>query len=112
MDGKRKKELLAAYKNRHPEMGVIAFRCGTTNETFLTIAADITAKLNQVRFQLSAGCCSDKHLQELWTRHGEDAFESWVADRLEYEDPAEDHTEELETLLELCLIEAPQAKRF
>ena len=31
---------------------------------------------------------------------------------LEYEDPAEDHTEELETLYELCLLENPQAKRI
>jgi len=27
MDTKRKKELLEAYKNRHPEMGVIFYRC-------------------------------------------------------------------------------------
>lgn len=27
MDIKRKKELLAAYNNRRPEMGVISFKC-------------------------------------------------------------------------------------
>lgn len=110
MDIKRRKELLSAYKNRHPEMGVISFQCCTTGEAFLTIAADTTARLNRVRFQLSAGQCSNKRLQELWTQYGEEDFEFGVAKTLEYDDPMEDHTEELETLYELCLLENPQAQ--
>lgn len=112
MDIKRRKELLSAYKDRHPEMGVISFRCRTADETFLTTAPDTTAKFNRIRFQLSAGQCPNQRLQELWTQHGEDDFELRVVQRLEYEDPAEDHTDELETLCELCLIENPQAKRL
>lgn len=112
MDIKRRKELLTAYKDRHPEMGVISFRCRPTGETFLTIASDTAAKFNRVRFQLSAGQCSNIRLQELWAQHGEDNFELGVAQRLEYEDPAEDHTSELETLLELCVVDNPQANRF
>ena len=72
MDIKRRKELLSAYKNRHPEMGVISFHCRTTGEAFLTIASDTTARLNRVHFQLSAGQCPNKRLQELWTRYGEE----------------------------------------
>lgn len=34
MDIKRKKELLEIYKNRHPEMGVISYRCRETGEVF------------------------------------------------------------------------------
>ncbi len=37
MDIKRKRELLEAYKNRHPEMGVISFHCGATGESFFQI---------------------------------------------------------------------------
>ncbi len=111
MDIKRKKELLAAYHDRRPEMGVIAFRCGATDETFLTAATDIAAKFNRIRFQLSAGSCPNKRLQELWKQYGEDAFELRVVKRLEYDDPKEDHTEELETLCELCLLEDPKARR-
>lgn len=107
---KRRKELLSAYKNRHPEMGVISFQCRTTGEAFLTVASDTTARPNRVRFQLSAGQCPNKRLQELWTRYGEDDFEFGVVKTLEYDDPMEDHTEELETLYELCLIENPQGK--
>ena len=31
MDIKRKKELLEEWRNRHPEMGVIYFKCKETN---------------------------------------------------------------------------------
>ena len=93
-------------------MGVISFQCCTTSEVFLTTAADTTAKLNRVRFQLSAGQCPNKRLQELWTQYGEDDFELGVVKVLEYDDPTEDHTEELETLYELCLLENPKAKRI
>lgn len=112
MDSRRRKELLAEYKDRHPEMGVISFQCRTTGEVFLTIAPDTTAKFNRIRFQLSAGQCPNKQLQALWTQYGEKDFELRVVKRLEYENPAEDHTEELETLCELCLIENPLAKRL
>lgn len=40
MDIKRKKELLEAYRNRHPEMGVISYRCKETGELFLGISND------------------------------------------------------------------------
>lgn len=112
MDVKRKRELLEAYKNRRPEMGVISVRCDATGEVFLTTAADIPAKFNRIRFQLSAGNCPNKRLQELWNQYGEDGFQLQVVKRLEYEDPAEDHTGELETLCELCLLETPGAGRL
>ena len=112
MDIKRKRELLEAYKNRHPEMGVISFQCGATGEIFLATATDIPAKFNRIRFQLSAGNCPNKRLQELWTQYGEGSFEFQVVKRLEYDDPKEDHNEELETLYELCLLEYPTARRI
>ena len=111
MDRKRKLELLEAWKNRCPEMGVISFQCSATDEIFLTTATDIPTKFNRIRFQLSAGNCPNKRLQELWEQYGEDAFELQVIKRLEYDDPTENHQEELETLCELCLLENPQARR-
>lgn len=112
MDMTRKKELLEAYKSRQPEMGVIAFQCNTTGETFLTAAADIPAKFNRIRFQLSAGNCPNKRLQELWTQYGQDGFTLQVVKQLESDGLEEDHTEELETLCELCLLENPNASRI
>ena len=112
MDMKRKRELLEAWKNHRPEMGVIAFRCSAADETFLTAATDIPRKFNRIRFQLSAGNCPNKRLQELWAQYGEDAFELQVVKRLKYDDPEEDHLEELEALCELCLRENPKARRI
>lgn len=112
MNIKRKRELLEEWKNRHPEMGVIAFHCNTTDETFLTTATDIPAKFNRIRFQLSAGNCPNKRLQELWNQFGEKAFDLQVVKQLEYDDPEESYTEELENLCELCLLENPKARRL
>ena len=112
MDMKRKLELLEAWENRHPEMGVISFRCSSTDETFLTTATDIPAKFNRIRFQLSAGICPNKRLQELWAQYGEDAFELQIVKRLEYDDPEENYKDELEKLCEMCLLENPKARRF
>lgn len=112
MDRTRRKELLAAYRDHHPEMGVISFRCNATDEVFFATAADIPAKFNRLRFQLSAGKCPETRLQELWTQLGEAAFTLQVEQRLTYEDPKEPHTEELEPLYELCLLAHPEAKRI
>lgn len=112
MDTDRRKELLAAYKDRRPEMGASSFRCSETDEAFLAAAADIPARTNRIRFQLSAGNCPNRRLQELWARYGEDAFTIQAVERLRYDDPKEDHTGELETLLELCLLKDPKAAKL
>lgn len=75
-------------------------------------AADLPAKRNRILFQLNAGSCPNKRLQALWTEHGEAGFTLEAAKTLDYDDPAEDHTEELETLCELCLLERPGAQRL
>ena len=112
MDAARKKALLAAYKNRKPEMGIIAIRCAETNETFLTPATDIAAYCNRIRFQLSAGNCPSQQLQQLWRQYGQDAFSFEVVKRLKYEDPQADHTDELAALYESCLQEDTMARRL
>ncbi|WP_251317098.1 GIY-YIG nuclease family protein [Flintibacter muris] len=112
MDIKRRKELSEAYKNRHLDMGVIAFRCTATDETFLAAATETAAKSNRLRFQLSTGNCPNRRLQALWKQYGEEAFELSVVKRLECEDPRKDHSEELETLFELCLLEDPKAEKL
>lgn len=112
MDTNRKQKLLEAWKNRRPEMGVISIQCCATKEMFLATATDIPAKFNRIRFQLHAGNCPNKRLQELWTQYGEDAFELQVVKRLKCDDSEEDKQVELDTLYELCLLENPRARRF
>ena len=49
MDIKRKKELLDAWKNRCPEMGVISICCKITGDLFLGISKDTRADFNSNR---------------------------------------------------------------
>lgn len=103
MDIRRKKELLESYKNRRPEMGVISYRCKETGESFIGIAKDTKAAFNSTNLKLEANWHPNKRLQELWNIHGPVGFEQEVIKVLKYEDPNEDHTEELELLREECL---------
>lgn len=93
-------------------MGVISICCKITGDLFLGISKDTRADFNSNRFKLSANGHPNRQLQELWNRYGEPNFEFSVAKILEYERPTDDHTDELKSLLERCLMEAPQARRI
>jgi hypothetical protein len=112
MDIKRKKELLEAFKNRHPEMGVISYRCKENGEVFLGISKDTKADFNSTNFKLAANLHPNKQLQELWNEYGPEVFELSVIKVLKYDDPHEDHTVELESLREQCLAADPKARRI
>ena len=55
---------------------------------------------------------SNKQLQELWDRYGENEFEYSVLEVLKYENLEDDQTENLLELLECCMIEMPNARRI
>ena len=112
MDQQKKKAMVSAWKERHPEMGVMALRCRATGDTFLTAARDTRVGLNRHTFQLSAGMHPNGALQALWKQYGQEGFDRSVVQVLDYEDPAEDHLEDLADLLELCLLENPDAKKL
>lgn|SRR5699024_2179174 len=112
MDIKRKKELLEIYKNRHPEMGVISYCCKETGEIFLGISTDTKATFNSTNMKLTSNWHPNKQLQELWNKYGADGFEQTVLKVLKYDNPHEDHTEELESLREQCLAANPNARRI
>ena len=112
MDAQRKKQLMEAYKQRRPEMGVICLRCRETGKGFLGASKDIRADFNSVCFKLSSGGHPNRRLQELWRQYGEGGFEKSVLERLDYDDPLEDHTQELEKLREVCLEQDPKARKI
>ncbi|MBP9579761.1 MAG: GIY-YIG nuclease family protein [Parabacteroides sp.] len=86
MDIKRKKELLEAYKNRHPEMGVISYRCRETGEVLLGISKDTKSDFNSTNMKLAANWHPNKRLQELWNKYGSEGFELSVIKVLKYDD--------------------------
>ena len=112
MNIKRKKEILEAYKNRQPEMGVISYRCRETGEAFLDISKDTRADFNSTNMKLAANWHPNKRLQELWNKYGSEGFELSVIKVLKYDDPNEDHTAELESLREQCLAADPKARKI
>jgi len=112
MDIKRKKQLIEAYKNRKPEMGIISFHCAATKETFLGISKDTKADFNGNCFKLNANWHPNKALQALWNKYGENNFELSVVEVLSYEDPKADHTEKLEKLMIQCLESNSNARRI
>ena len=71
MDMKRKMELLNEWKNRRPEMGLIAITCKSTGELFVDISTDTQFAFNSHRFKLSANFHPNKRLQQLWQQYGE-----------------------------------------
>ena len=112
MNMEKKKEMLQQYRERRPEMGVICLRCKWTGEAFLGASKDTKADFNSVTFKLEMGGHPNRQLQKLWTQYGRDGFELSVLKTLEYEDPKEDHREELELLRELCFLEDPGARKI
>lgn len=112
MDSQRKKELIQAYKNRKPEMGILSCHCGATGDSFLTISKDTRADRNSLRCKLTSAWHPNKELQTLWDQHGEEAFTFSVTKLLKYDDPQKDHTKELNELLEECLEADTKSKKM
>ena len=112
MDMKRKKELLETYKNRKPEMGILAFCCIAAQKTFLCSSKDINASINRNRLQLSIGQHPNGALQSLWNQFGESGFEISTMQQLKYKDPNEDHADELKKMLDQCIEANPAYRRI
>ena len=91
MDREKRRELMESYKSRHPEMGVVAIRCTATGDVFVGASKDTKADINSNRFKLASGSHRNRELAQLWSRYVESV--------LDYDDPAEDHGEELEALV-------------
>lgn len=85
MDEQRKRELREVYRNSRPPMGVLAFRCVPTGESFLLASRNISADTNSVTFKLNSGYHPNRHLLELWERYGEEGFAVEVLETLDVE---------------------------
>ncbi len=112
MDPKRKRELIEGYLNRKPEMGVISFKCKETGESFLGISKDTRADYNSNCVKLNTNTHPNKAFLALWKKFGQEGFEYNVLKVLKYEDPKEDHTDELEKMRNGFLAQDPNARKI
>ncbi|MBP3520834.1 MAG: GIY-YIG nuclease family protein [Oscillospiraceae bacterium] len=112
MDKAQRKAMIEEWKNRSPEMGVIALRCRETGESFLGASKNIPAEFNGLRVKLSSGTYPNKKLSALWKQYGEEGFEFLVLERAECEDPTKDYTAKLEELREKYLAADPKAEKI
>ena len=112
MNQDRKKELREQYKNRRPEMGVVALTCAATGDSFLGPTTDAQAMFNGLRVKLNGGSHPNKRLQALWKEHGEAGFSMTLVETFDYDDPKDDHKAELELLRDMLLERDPAAKKI
>ena len=113
MDKAQRKAMVEQWKLRRPEMGVISIRCKATGEAFLGASKDTKADFNSNRAKLSMGSHPNKRLAALWGQYGEEALVGWSVPKiLDYENPEDDHTAELEKLREQCLAEDEKAVKI
>jgi hypothetical protein len=73
MDKQRRREIVQAYKERKPQVGVFQVRCSATGDT----------QQNGIWFGLRMGSYRSKTMQAAWKAHGEAAFELSVVERFE-----------------------------
>ena len=107
MDKDRKKELREQYKNRHPDMGIVCWQCG--DKLWAAVSRDAKADYNGTSFQLNLGSWPNREMQALYRERPED-FHWSLAKALDYEDYADDHTDDLQLLLLEFLDEHPDAR--
>lgn len=112
MDKAQRKAMIEAWKNRAPEMGVIAIRCKETGESFLGASQNTKADFNSNRAKLSGKSHPNKRLSALWEQYGADGFEFLVLETLECEDPTKDYTAKLEALREQHLAADANASKI
>ncbi len=107
MDNDRRKELREQYKNRRPEKGVIAVRCG--EDIWLAPAQDAAADRNSILFQLNMGSFPNRDLQKAYSAAPEQA-QCLLLKKLDYTDPSDDVSDDLQLLLLEAADEYPDAK--
>jgi len=107
MDNNKKKELQEQYKNRHPEMGIVCWKCG--DDMWVAPSLDTKADFNGTSFQLKLGSWPNREMQSAYKKNP-DSFEWKVLKVLKYEDLSEDHTEDLQILMMEVTEEYPDVK--
>jgi hypothetical protein len=70
----RKRELIAAYKERQARPGVFAVRCAAGGQVWVGSSRELANRQNGIWFALRLGTSLHKAMQQAWRDHGEAAF--------------------------------------
>ena len=77
-----RRELIDAYKQNPPPMGIFQIRHLPSGRVFVVSARNLQGIMNSHRFQLRFGSHPNKRLQAEWKDSGPDAFAFEELDRL------------------------------
>lgn len=82
MDRQRRKEAIAAFKERKPAWGVFAVMCTATGEAWVGRSTHVDNHRNGLWFALRFGTSLHASLQAAWAAHDEVDFRFEELDRL------------------------------
>ncbi|HBF0594378.1 TPA: GIY-YIG nuclease family protein [Clostridioides difficile] len=96
----RKRELKQLYKEMKFDTGVFIIKNDITKKIYLGKSNDIKSKFNSLKFQLCAGSCMIKELNNEWKKYGEKAFTFEILELIKHDDnkTEKDDLEELDIL--------------
>lgn len=102
----RKRELKQLYKEMKFDIGVFMIKNDTTKKIYFGKSNDIKSKFNSLKFQLGAGSCMVRDLNNDWKKYGEKAFTFEILELIKHDDnkTEKDYLEELD-ILEIVWLE-------
>ncbi len=95
MDKEKRKALKEAYANRRPDMGIVCWKSG--DSMWIAKSKDVKADFNGTSFQLKLGSWPNREMQSAYNSDP-DSFEWVLLKKLDYEEPDENHDDDLELL--------------
>jgi hypothetical protein len=88
MDKSRRKELLQAYADRAPSIGVFAVTCASTGQAWVGWSKSLDKRKNSLWFQWSAGGdAGAPDVRAAWKAHGADAFSYEILEAITEDNP-------------------------
>ncbi|MCC0644727.1 MULTISPECIES: GIY-YIG nuclease family protein [unclassified Clostridioides] len=102
----RKRELKQLYREMKFDIGVFMIKSDITKKIYLGKSNDIKSKFNFLKFQLCAGSCMVRDLNNAWKKYGEKAFTFEILELIKHDDnkTEKDYLEELD-ILEMVWLE-------
>lgn len=86
MEKSRRREIVQAYKERKPALGIFTVTCTATGEAWIGQSRALDTQQNGIWFSLRMGSHRNRDLQSAWAMHGQAAFVYTVVEQIEADD--------------------------